>query len=268
MTKKINKINQDDNLILLTSDVKNIDLKYLSKEEIAYSNHLISEHKKETIAFDRLGRWMLVQVIKEEKVLWPRDDKVMVYQSMQDLLTAIDAGTAPRHIRRGLPDLDFWIGKPTGFGMPRYKMHRSELDATNNPLSTWFTPASEKEEGGADVAESESMCAGFTAEGASLLTAMLGTKEFAYPKPLSLTQALIQQTTKSGDLVVDFFAGSGTTAHAVLAQNAEDGGTRRFILVSSTEATIDEPNKNGFFRNSLVISDWARTSCERGALIE
>jgi len=44
--------------------------------------------------------------------------------------------------------------------------------------------------------------------------------------------------------VVDFFAGSGTTAHAVLKLNAEDNGTRRFIMVSSTEATTDEPDKN------------------------
>ena len=67
MTKKINKISLDDNLILLTSEVKNIDLKYLSKEEIVYAGQVLSEHKKETVAFDRLGRWVLVQLIKEEK---------------------------------------------------------------------------------------------------------------------------------------------------------------------------------------------------------
>jgi leucyl aminopeptidase len=72
MTKKINKISQDDNLILLTSDVKNIDMKYLSKEEINYSGQVISEHKKETVVFDRLGRWILVQVIKEEKTDYTR----------------------------------------------------------------------------------------------------------------------------------------------------------------------------------------------------
>jgi leucyl aminopeptidase len=68
MTKKINKISQDDNLILLTSDVKNIGLKYLSREEITYASHVITEHKKETVAFDKLGRWVMVQVIKEEKI--------------------------------------------------------------------------------------------------------------------------------------------------------------------------------------------------------
>ncbi len=49
---------------------------------------------------------------------------------------------------------------------------------------------------------------------------------------------------KPNDTVLDFFAGSGTTAHAVAKLNAEDGGNRKFILVSSTEATTDAPDKN------------------------
>ncbi|WP_275450868.1 DNA methyltransferase, partial [Pseudomonas syringae] len=55
---------------------------------------------------------------------------------------------------------------------------------------------------------------------------------------------MLSQATRPGDIVLDFFAGSGTTAQAVLALNAEDGGARRFILCSSTEATSKEPDKN------------------------
>ena len=67
MPEKIKKISQDDNLILLTSDIKNIGTKYLSKEETAYAAHVISGQKKDIVAFDHLGRWVLVQLIKKEK---------------------------------------------------------------------------------------------------------------------------------------------------------------------------------------------------------
>ena len=58
-------------------------------------------------------------------------------------------------------------------------------------------------------------------------------------KPLSLIQRLLKLATSDDDLVMDFFAGSGTTGHAVMLQNAEDGAGRRFILVQLPER-IDE----------------------------
>jgi adenine-specific DNA-methyltransferase len=67
---------------------------------------------------------------------------------------------------------------------------------------------------------------------------------FSTPKPLQLMDRILRLATRPGDLVLDFFAGSGTLAQAVLQLNREDGGDRRFILVSSTEATTDEPEKN------------------------
>lgn len=67
---------------------------------------------------------------------------------------------------------------------------------------------------------------------------------FNTPKPVRLIERILRIATKPGDLVLDFFAGSGTTAHAVLKLNTEDGGGRRFILVSNSEATEEEPRKN------------------------
>jgi adenine-specific DNA-methyltransferase len=67
---------------------------------------------------------------------------------------------------------------------------------------------------------------------------------FSTPKPLQLMDRILRLATKPGDLVLDFFAGSGTLAQALLQLNQEDGGERRFILVSSTEATETEPDKN------------------------
>lgn len=67
---------------------------------------------------------------------------------------------------------------------------------------------------------------------------------FSTPKPVALMERIMRIATNPGDIVLDFFAGSGTTAQAVLNLNKEDNGHRKFILVSSTEATADAPNKN------------------------
>ena len=62
---------------------------------------------------------------------------------------------------------------------------------------------------------------------------ILGGGEFSSPKPSRLIRRILELTTRGdqNDIVLDSFAGSGTTGHAVLAQNAADGGNRRFILV-------------------------------------
>jgi len=67
---------------------------------------------------------------------------------------------------------------------------------------------------------------------------------FSTPKPVELIERVLRVVGDKESVVLDFFAGSGTTAHAVAKLNAEDGGSRRFILVSSTEATEDQPDKN------------------------
>jgi adenine-specific DNA-methyltransferase len=77
--------------------------------------------------------------------------------------------------------------------------------------------------------------------GADLLTQGI---DFTYPKPVGLIKYLVSMIEDKNALVLDFFAGSGTTGQAVLELNAEDGGKRNFILVSNTEATVDLPGKN------------------------
>jgi len=64
-----------------------------------------------------------------------------------------------------------------------------------------------------------------------------GVKIFSYPKPVSLLKYLINFCCDADDLVLDFFAGSGTTGQAVLELNAQDGGNRRFMLVQLPEET-------------------------------
>ena len=71
---------------------------------------------------------------------------------------------------------------------------------------------------------------------------------FDFPKPVSLIKQLISQVTESSDIILDFFSGSATTAHAVMQLNAEDGGNRRFIMVQLPEicAEKSEAARNGY----------------------
>jgi len=77
-----------------------------------------------------------------------------------------------------------------------------------------------------------------TAESAKRdLKTLMGDHGFDTVKPVELLKRLVFHATSDDDLILDFFAGSGTTGHAVMAQNAEDGGSRRFVLVQLPEPT-------------------------------
>ena len=65
----------------------------------------------------------------------------------------------------------------------------------------------------------------------TLLTSILGTNDFENPKPPELVKHLIELASDKNAIILDSFAGSGTTAHAVLALNQQDGGKRKFILI-------------------------------------
>ena len=58
---------------------------------------------------------------------------------------------------------------------------------------------------------------------------------FDFPKPVEVIKQLVSQVSNTDDIILDFFSGSATTAHAVMQLNAEDGGNRRFILVQLPE---------------------------------
>jgi len=69
------------------------------------------------------------------------------------------------------------------------------------------------------------------------LFSLFGYHCFDFPKPSDLLIELLSQTTEQDDIVLDFFSGSATTAHAVIKLNANDNGNRRFILVQIPEKT-------------------------------
>jgi adenine-specific DNA-methyltransferase len=101
----------------------------------------------------------------------------------------------------------------SGKGRPRQKKFLKDLKSQTMGFSTWLN---------SDFSNTD---------GTRILLEIFKEKIFDFPKPVELVQLLIAQITTSDDIVLDSFTGSGTTAHAVLAQNKEDGGNRRFILV-------------------------------------
>jgi adenine-specific DNA-methyltransferase len=83
---------------------------------------------------------------------------------------------------------------------------------------------------------------GMTQDGTKEITAIFGSKKFSYPKPVGLIKYLIEIATVKNNnaCILDFFAGSGTTAQAVLELNKQDGGNRKFILCTNNENEICE----------------------------
>lgn len=83
---------------------------------------------------------------------------------------------------------------------------------------------------------------GMTQDGTKEITALFGSKKFSFPKPVGLIKYLIEIATVRNPtaLILDFFAGSGTTAQAVLELNQADKGNRKFILCTNNENGICE----------------------------
>lgn len=76
--------------------------------------------------------------------------------------------------------------------------------------------------------------------GSKLLAKILVDRKFPYPKSLYAVEDALRIVTKKTALIVDFFAGSGTTLHAVALLNNEDGGNRRCIMVTNNEVSEEE----------------------------
>ena len=205
------------------------------------------------------------KIIDEKRILWPGNEDVVCYQSVQAIEKAIQGGSAPKQLKiysqlkeltklaktdpkvarllTYIEPIESWVGRTIGYGKPRYKRFRKDLKREVTPLSSWLSPAADGEFDDEEDAEI-TLTVGATGEGTALNKKILGNKDFPYPKPFSLLMGLLDQATKQDDIVLDFFAGSATTAHAVLALNAQDGGTRQFIMCSSTKATSAEPGRN------------------------
>ena len=127
-------------------------------------------------------------------------------------------------------------------GRPMLKRFKNEAKFDTVPVSTWIV-SNEQDR------ISNSLVAAANTQGTRELQEIFGSKIFPHPKSTKLIESLASQCLSGADdLVLDFFAGSGTTAHAVMAMNAVDGGRRRHISVQLPEACEEQSDalKAGF----------------------
>ncbi|GAA8283868.1 site-specific DNA-methyltransferase [Helicobacter pylori] len=153
-----------------------------------------------------------------------------------------------------LEDNRIWFGQD-GNGVPRVKRFLSEMPNGIVPQNLLLYQ---------EIGSSQS--------GNKDLKDIFQIQLFDFPKPLNLIKHFLQISTtpNSNDIILDFFAGSGTTAHAVMELNAEDKGNREFILVQIDEEIKEDKSAYDFCKNVLksakpVISDITIERVKRAA---
>lgn len=130
---------------------------------------------------------------------------------------------------------------------PMLKRYKCELQSSHNPFSSLMMDT-----------------VGLNTESAKTLQEIFDLKVFDYTKPLSLLLTIIEQICLSNDdIILDFFSGSATTAHAVMKLNSEDGGNRNYIMVQLPEPTPEssEARNAGY----LTIADIGKERIRRAA---
>ncbi|MGI5838092.1 MAG: site-specific DNA-methyltransferase [bacterium] len=133
-----------------------------------------------------------------------------------------------------------------GKGTPMYKRHRSEIRSDAKPFSTLINTK-------------------INAVATKEVQEIFGRQVFSYPKSVDLIMQLLNQLTRGSDVIIDFFSGSATTAHAVMQLNAEDGSKRRFIMVQLPELCPEdsEAAKAGYATVSDIGKERIRRAGEK-----
>lgn len=194
------------------------------------------------------------------KGLWRSDNLLVKSFSESGVYPIINPNTNNEHYppkgsswRASEETMKIWLkenriffGKD-GKGAPQLKRYLNEVQQGKVPITWWgFT-----EVGHNDEANKE-------------LSALFENKTpFDTPKPTRLIKQILHISSNSNDIILDFFAGSGTTAHAVIQLNADDGGNRKFILCQ-----IDEPIKENkpaykFCKENNLPPFISSITCER-----
>lgn len=134
-------------------------------------------------------------------------------------------------------------------GRPREKKFLSDLQSDVTGFSTWISPEA----------------SGYTTTGTRELTELFADRIFYFPKSVRLTSLLIRQFSSDDSIILDFFSGSGTTAHATMLVNSEDNTNRKHIQVQLPEPTTEnsEAHKAGFKTISDISKERIRRAGEK-----
>ena len=140
--------------------------------------------------------------------------------------------TAERYLKENR----FYFGKD-GKGAPQLKRYLSEVKQGITPVTIWLRDE-----------------VGDTQEGANIISDLFEEKAFSSPKVPRLLKRVIQLASDKTSIILDFFAGSGTTGHAVINQNKEDNGCRRYSLVEVNDYfnSVTKPR----IEKVIYSSDW------------
>jgi adenine-specific DNA-methyltransferase len=160
----------------------------------------------------------------------PNTGEISTKKKLQIEILPIDSNNYKRIWRRGKEAIDamykngdLWCNK-TKNGLQVYFKFRGGLDG-EPPQSIWVDSKFSASE-----------------HGTKTLDSIMGQREvFSYPKsPHAVKECILISSNKESAVILDFFAGSGTTGHAVLELNKEDGGNRQFIVCTNNESKICE----------------------------
>ena len=215
-----------------------------SKDEKATSLHGLAKSQEDYPYFD------------EKKQLWYASTDLTIGMSSEQRPNQFFSITNPRtgrvfdanpnRVWRFFPetmndvikaDLVIWPDEADGrLERPRYKTYFDPENNKPKPLSSWIETASTNDR---EIESDESdymvsvIKSGMNQEGGRIIEKIFGNKSFAYPKPVSLLRGVVRATTRDKDIVLDCFAGSGTTVHAVIDLNREDKQCRRYVAIES-----------------------------------
>lgn len=141
-------------------------------------------------------------------------------------------------------DNRIWFGE-TGENTPRIKRFLSEVQQGRVPISLWYYSE-----------------VGHTQEASKEVKDIFDDKKFFdYPKPVKLLHRMCYIATNKDDIILDFFSGSSTTAHAVMQLNGEDGGNRKFIMVQLPE--INEEKSEAYKAGYKTICEIGKERIRR-----